>query len=97
MRVVLLAALLAISVTCLVPPACINVGKTINDPVSPIYVEFSFPQGPPWINMAKELKCVVKTADTTADNVEITIDLPAGLQLISGKLSAKFKAMSKMM
>lgn len=95
MRVVLLTALLALSVTCLVLPACINGGNAINDPVSPIYVEFSFPHGLPSINEAKELECLVKTSDRDTKNVEITVNLPDGLQLVSGNISAKFKAMSK--
>jgi hypothetical protein len=94
-RIVLFASILALFAGCLVLPACSNSGNAINDPVSPIYVEFSFPKGLPSINEAKELQCLVKTADRDTENVEITINLPDGLQLVSGNLSAEYAAMSK--
>ena len=93
LRKAVISAILAIFILGLSLSACGNEPDII-DPVSPIYLEFSFPQGFPLLNKSKEFKCTVRTSDRAADNVEIMMDLPDGLELAGGSLLAKFPTMA---
>jgi hypothetical protein len=65
-------------------------------PAEPVYVDLSFPNGAPRLNQTAELRCVIEilTPSLTADNVTIKINLPDGLQYVSGDLSAEFGSMT---
>lgn len=65
----------------------------IDDDFQPDYVNLSFPNGAPRLNQPAELHCVVGTAGLVADNVTVKINLPDGLQYVSGDLSAEFGTM----
>jgi hypothetical protein len=68
---------------------------TTESPAPPVNLELSFPHGAPHLNKTAELLCLVRTPALSADNVTVKINLPDGLQLVSGNLSAQFGTMSK--
>jgi len=74
---------------------CGTEGNTTNDTAALLYIESSFPSGAPGLNQAAELKCLLKTSVADTNNVKISIDLPDGLELVSGTLSAQFATISK--
>lgn len=71
-----------------------NMTNAPQGPAPPVNLELSFPNGAPKLNQAAELRCVVKTPALIADSVTVNINLPDGLELISGNLSAQFGTMS---
>jgi hypothetical protein len=95
--------------TTTVPPSQSSnpTSQTPNPPTSPTrsetstgdvpldaYVNLSFTNGAPRLNETAQLRCIVGTPGLTADNISVIINLPDGLQYISGDLSAQLGSMS---
>ena len=59
---------------------------TTAGPSPPVNLQMSFPHGAPKLEQTAELLCAIKTPALTADNVTVKINLPDGLQLVSGDL-----------
>lgn len=78
------------------PPTSPAGSETVTGVVPPpdVYVDLSFPNGAPRLNETAQLSCIVGTPGLTADNVSVIINLPDGLQYISGDLSAQLGSMS---
>ena len=78
------------------PPTSTGGSETSTGDVLPpdVYVNLSFPNGAPHLNQTAELRCIVGTPGLTADNISVIINLPDGLQYISGDLSAQLGSMS---
>jgi hypothetical protein len=88
LNLVLLASLLGMG-------GCHNGGAASNDsapdtpsksgtPTEPMILELSFPNNAPRLNQTAELRCVLKVGRVRAENVNIEMNLPDGIELVSG-------------
>jgi hypothetical protein len=73
---------------------CNTEGSTTNAPLGPVSVDLSFPHGAPRLNQAAELRCLLELR-TSADNVTLELNLPDGLELVSGDFPAHLGTMTK--
>ena len=95
LRIAQVIVILALLASAFALGGCSNKENRNIAPAVPTSAALSFPQGAPRLNQTAELRCVVKTPALTADNVTVKINLPDGLELVSGALSAQFGTMSE--
>ncbi len=58
-----------------------------SSPLSPFKVEFSFTNGAPPLNQAKEFDCIIKSNYASISNMSLKVNLPDAFELVSGNLS----------
>jgi len=90
----LLCASLAMLVSSFGLGGCRTAEIVTTPPRGPVSVELSFPHGAPRLNQAAELRCLVEF-HTSADNVTLELNLPDGIELVSGDFPAHLGTMTR--
>ncbi|MFC2049803.1 hypothetical protein ACFLTN_01330 [Chloroflexota bacterium] len=93
-RIVQVTIILALLAALFGLGGCSTEGNTTNAPLPLVSVELSFPHGAPRLNQTAELRCLVELS-IPADNITLELNLPDGLELVSGDFPAHLGTMTE--